>query len=61
MAREKPTYRLELEQILAFFPGKRLLTISDVAKYLGRSRNWVRENVTREDVSTIWLANWLAK
>ena len=61
MAREKPTYRLELEQLIAFFPDKRLLTISDVAKYLGRSRNWVRENVTREDVSTIWLANWLAK
>lgn len=43
MARENPTFRLELEQINAKFGGKSLLTVTDVSRYTGRSREWVRK------------------
>ena len=41
MAREKETYRLELEQVLAAFPDKRALTRTDVMNYTGRGRKWL--------------------
>lgn len=34
MPREKPEYRDNLEDLLAFFGGRRLLTKTDVAAYL---------------------------
>jgi hypothetical protein len=43
MARENETYRAELEQIRNVFGMKNLLTVTDVANYTGRSRNWVRQ------------------
>lgn len=45
MPRENETYRLELEQILAAFGDKRILTVSDVAGYLGKSRDWCRDHL----------------
>ena len=41
MAREKETYRLELELVLAAFPNKRILNRSDVMHYTGRGRKWL--------------------
>ena len=41
MAREKETFRLELEQVLAAFPNKRVLTRKDVMAYTGRGRKWL--------------------
>lgn len=35
MPRERPTYRDNLEDILAFTGGKRILTINDVRQYTG--------------------------
>lgn len=39
MAREKETYRLELEQILARF-GKSVLSFKEVQEYTGRGYKW---------------------
>ena len=43
MAREKANYRDELEQLLNFFGDRRVLTITDVSEYTGRSRRWVKK------------------
>lgn len=58
MAREKETYRLELEQILAYFGDKRILTLTDVATYVGKTRDWTRSHlgVTGEGVTAVKLA-----
>lgn len=63
MAREHEMYRPLLEDILAYTGGKRLLTISDVAGYLGRGRPWVTEHigVTREGITPMALAQKLAR
>lgn len=39
MPREPIGYRENLQDILEFFDGKRLLNISDVGRYLGLKRN----------------------
>lgn len=44
MARENETYRLELEQLLATFGGHKILTVTDVAGYVGHSREWCRKH-----------------
>lgn len=41
MAREKETFRLELELVLAAFPNKKVLTRTDVMAYTGRGRKWL--------------------
>lgn len=41
MAREKETFRLELERVLAVFPHKAVLTRTDVMAYTGRGRKWL--------------------
>lgn len=43
MAREKPAYRINLEDIIKFTGGKRLLSVTDTANYLGITRNTVRK------------------
>ena len=59
MARERETYRLELEQVLAAFPDKATLTRSDVMNYTGRGRKWLNSHgftgreFTRTDVANI--------
>lgn len=63
MARENETYRLELEQILAVFNGKRVLSVSDVASFTGRSRKWCREHlgITGDGVTAVKLALLLSR
>lgn len=59
MARERETYRLELEQVLAAFPNKATLTRTDVMAYTGRGRKWLNNHgftgrqFTRTDVANI--------
>ena len=40
MAREKDGYRDQLESIIAAFPDKELLNVSEVSAYTGRSRKY---------------------
>jgi len=44
MAREPAAYRDNYEDLLAFFGGKRLLSISDVAQYTRKSRAWCKKH-----------------
>lgn len=44
MARENPTFRLELEQINTRFGGAAILTVTDVSAYTGHSREWCRKH-----------------
>ena len=43
--RETMVFRDNLEDILAFSNGKRILTITEVSAYTGRSRKWCREHL----------------
>jgi hypothetical protein len=63
MPREPETYRLELEQILAAFGSKRILSVTDVAGYLGRSRKWCREHlgISGDGVTSVKLALILSR
>lgn len=49
MAREKEDYRSILEDILQFFDGKRVLTVTDVARFTGRDRGTVRRRFDIRD------------
>ena len=49
MAREKEAYRPILEDILSYSQGKRLLNVSDVSKYTGKSRQWCYKHVPFKD------------
>lgn len=53
MPREKECYRSVLERIDEVFPNKSILTVTDVAKYTGRSRVWatkfVHNNISDKD------------
>ena len=40
MPRELPGYRDQLEDILVFTNGNRILTKEEVQAYTGKSRNW---------------------
>lgn len=43
MSREKENYRVELEQLTAFFGERRDLSIADVARYTGRDKRWCKK------------------
>ncbi|HPD89012.1 MAG TPA: hypothetical protein PLU75_06025 [Oscillospiraceae bacterium] len=43
MSREKENYRDELEQLLAFFGERRVLSVVDVARYTGRDPRWCKQ------------------
>ena len=43
MPREKEGYRDNMEALLEYFGGKRLLSIEDVAEYCGRDRRFVKK------------------
>lgn len=53
MSREKECYRSTLERLDEAYPDKAILTITDVAKYTGRSRVWasdfVHKNISKKD------------
>lgn len=63
MGREPQNYRAELEQILEHFDGKRLLTRTEAAAYLGKSVDYCRDrmHITKDGVSAQALAMFLAK
>lgn len=42
MAREHPALRDNLEDLIEFFPGKRVLTQTDICRYTGRTPKWVK-------------------
>jgi len=63
MARENETFRAELEQIRTVFGMKSILTITDVANYTGRSRNWVRQKFGingKDGITAVKLAHELS-
>ncbi|MBQ1380330.1 MAG: hypothetical protein IIY76_10030 [Erysipelotrichaceae bacterium] len=60
--KEPETYRLELEQILQRFPGKTILTHTDVANYTGHSRAWLSRNLgITGDITAVGLALKLSR
>lgn len=63
MSRENETYRLELEQILAACGNKRVLSVTDVSAYLGRSRKWCRDHlgIDGDGVTAVKLALILSR
>lgn len=61
MPRETEGYRPELEQILTYFPGRRVLTMKDVMEYTGRSRHWLLNRGLRGEISAVQLAMVLSK
>ena len=42
MAREHPALRDNMEDLLEFFQGKRVLTQTDLCRYSGRTPKWVK-------------------
>lgn len=60
---EPPTYRLELEQILSHFGGKRILSRNNVAEYLGKSKEYCRDHlkIGADGVTAVQLALILSK
>lgn len=44
MPREKPTFRLELEQLMARFPGKSVLTKKEIMEYTGKKEFWMNSH-----------------
>lgn len=43
MPREPVAYRDNLEDLLSFFGGKRMLNIQEVTRYCGKDVRWVKE------------------
>lgn len=62
MPREPKAYRDNLEDILEFTDGRRLVTQKEVAKYLGRDVKTVRRvyGVDRNGISAPTLARMLS-
>lgn len=44
MAKEHPALRDNMEDILEFFQGKRVLTQADLCRYSGRTPRWVKDH-----------------
>ena len=63
MAKEPETYRLILEGLLTASKGKRILSQTDVARHLNKSRGWVikRLKVGGGGIAVEALAMKLAK
>ena len=59
MAREYEMYRPVLAELLAYSKGKRILNISDVSRYLGKTRPWCVEHlgITAEGITVESLAH----
>ena len=62
MAKENPTYRLELEQLLARFPGQTILSRTDIMNYTGRGRTWLDSHgfKGRKDFTAVQVAHILS-
>jgi len=61
MPREAEGYRPELEQILTYFPGRRVLSMKEVMEYTGKSRHWLLNRGIRCEISAVQLALLLTK
>lgn len=63
MPRELPSYRDNLEDILHFSGGKRLLHINEVCEYLGICYKTAKKQfgITKDGISAASLARQLAK
>ena len=61
--REPEMYRLILESLIANSNGKRVLSVSDVSRHLGKTRAWCRAKlgVTADGIAVEALAMKLAK
>ncbi len=62
MAREKPTYRLHLEQIRERFAGKTILTRTEVMEYTGKGRTFLDSHgfKGKRDITAVELAEFMA-
>jgi hypothetical protein len=61
MAREKETFRLELELLLAAYPQKRIYNRSDIMAYTGRGRKWLDSHgFTGQEYTAVDVARQLA-
>ena len=61
MARENETYRLELEQLLARFPEKTVLTRQEVMEYTGKGRGWLdAHGFAGKDLTVVKVAHLLS-
>ena len=62
MARETETFRLELEQLMARFPDKTVLTRKDLMEYTGKKRGWLDSHgFTGKDFTLVKVATMLSK
>lgn len=60
--KELPTYRLELEAILTTCPNRRIFSITDCARYLGKSKDYIRDHLNiHGDITTQAFAHKLAE
>ena len=62
MPREPLAYRANLEDLLQFFGGRRMLNLKDVAQYTGRDYRWCKDRfgIGKNGISTPKLARMLA-
>ena len=62
MSRENETYRLELEQLIAFFPGKTIINRTELMSYLGKKRVWLDSHgFAGTNFTLVSVANKLSK
>lgn len=61
--KEPVRFRFEYEQLLAAMKGKKVLTITEAAKYVGKSRDWCYTHLKFTDgqITTSSLAWQLAE
>lgn len=61
--REPENFRVQLELLLAATGGKMVLTVSEAAKAVGRSRYWMYDHIKFTDgtITTVELAKQLCK
>lgn len=64
MSKEIAAYRDNLEDLLSFFGGKRILSVQDVCRYTGRDHRWVKSRfqmTAKNGISVPTLARKLAE
>ena len=64
MPREPFAYRDNLEDLLSFFGGKRILNLKEVCEYTGRDPRWVKRRFgieTGKGISVPTLARMLCE
>ena len=60
--REQETYRLELERLIAFFPYQRVINRTELMRYLGKGRTWLKSHgFEGTEFTLVGVANKLSK